>query len=303
MPLGDVTDDVMMFMAYELGILNTSDVRSLASVCKWMHHTLLGDRFGRNQHRALAGPLFCILKRWWGSAHLAITRGIGQLCIKCLIRAVSAGKLGLTIRILEASDFNINEPSGDPANFAWPFQFAVRNNDIEIMQALIDSGRLDQQSYRRGVLDALQMTRTDLVEMIFDQPEFTLDVLCNLAFQTSVKENRKQIASFILNHPRLTVTQDEINTSCFDAIRFGYIDMVALLLPLTSDLYIETYRNRGIDLAVRINDAPMLRLLLDDSRFAPEEIDPDYVAFMEGNPFLGAACRVLRLDPRVPKPR
>jgi len=76
--------EVMQYVMYESGVLHPMDVLAFALTSKEMYRKVLGvlgeeNVFDRDQHRALAGVLFCAEKGWWNAVLLAVRRGYGDM--------------------------------------------------------------------------------------------------------------------------------------------------------------------------------------------------------------------------------
>ena len=75
--LEDMAPEILQTIAYEVRVLEPSDVLALARTSSWMRAALLGDSFSCDLHRSLAGFLFCVSKGWWRAARLGMERARG----------------------------------------------------------------------------------------------------------------------------------------------------------------------------------------------------------------------------------
>jgi hypothetical protein len=300
MSLGVVPVDVFQYMVYELGILNVQDIRALVLTTMWIYNTLVGDRYGRHQFRAMTGPLFCIKKHWWASAHLALTRNIGLPCTECVTRTIQGGRMGLLKRLLTYKCINLNRftPVGNVA--LSPICAAVRTQRHDMLDMLLETDRLWNDTIARGMKHAVCVddigTWIKLIER--NGGEY---VDCSYMLTEAVENNRVEMAKIIMDHPKSILSVSDMESMFQLACRLAYSELVRLFIPWTPDDMWEfpTQRSRIIETVVGLNDAESMRIILDDPRSRPHEIQPQYIQRIRHNPFWKAAAQVLIDHPLV----
>lgn len=257
--------ELLHLWVFELGVLSPLDVLRLALTSSVLHSALLSTEFDRDQHRALAGALFCVNREWDLAARLALIRKIdsSETIGEDLIIGASAKGCSQTMRVLLA-DPRI-DPSAD-ANCA--IRFAVENGRTETLKLLLADPRVDPSDKNNAAIRfASAFGHTETVKLLLSDPRVDPTDTNNAAIRFASHNGRTETVALLLADPRVDPAAN-FNQAIRMAAFNGHTEAAALLL---ADPRVDPSdgNDKAIQMAATGGHAKIVALLLADDRVDP----------------------------------
>ena len=298
MTIESLPPEVIQKIVY-LNSLSPSDVRSVALASRTLHYAVLGDLsspnvFDIDQHRAMAGLLYCINKRWWRAAELAAKRTGHMLCSKTVntgrTRAAKSGRTRLLRVLLEL-------PHEGETGMTVPVAWAIRSQEIECLRLLLADPRVDINVRDNNALKIAKQAGTlDILHLLLQDPRMDPSADNGNAFLVACEAGFIDLVARGLEDPNVDPAARH-QGALHRAVRRSRMDVVELLLQ---DPRVDpSVRNNMIFItACQYSDTSIVYRLLEDSRVNPSAQNSIALTMMieRGE---GAIVRLLLRDPRV----
>lgn len=268
--------ELIQTIAYHTHVLSPADVLSLALASHTTHGLLLGplnapNAFDQAQHRALAGVVFCIMRRWWDAACLAIGRGYGSIHPSHLGHPLGLAAGAGSLRVVEALVKGGADPAWAGSND--PLFLACENGHTPVVEYLLQDERVDPVAQTEDNTDVLQM---------------------------AAGMGHTRVVQKLLLDGRVDPTRDDAFALCI-AAEEGFVEIVRLLI---ADGRVDpaAYSNYVLRVAARMGQASVVRLLLACDNVDPCAANSEAVRTSSTNGYAEALKVLLddgRADPRA----
>ena len=195
----DMPAELLMYIAYTMGVLAPDDVARLVLAAKFLHAALLGTPWARNHMYALAGPDACCRHGFWGGVARLLDGGTvdGEAASKLLADVAAAGQSDLVAQLLlvpgvevervggaaliaaathghvTATKLLLTQPRVDVENDGIDaFTAAADGNHIDVMDLLLVHPDVDGS--HEWILDSVARNGSpEAVELLLDRCIFT----------------------------------------------------------------------------------------------------------------------------------
>ena len=219
--------------------LSPADVLSFSLTSKTLYTSILGtlhaeNEYDRDQHRACAGLVFCIKRKWWRGARMALNNAppTPEEIFIALNAAAANDQIDLFTTLLAL-------PQADPSlrNNHLLLSAAI-NNAIDVLTLLLGDPRVGVETPNlhirgnhgeRALQAAAQTGAIEAVAVLLDDPRIDPAFNSHIAIRHAAWYGHTELTKMLLADPRLDPAADS-NYAIRFAAAHGHADVVSLLL-------------------------------------------------------------------------